>query len=77
MDEVLSLSDLAGLSRRSGRNLKRQHSSSSPCPREESNKQHVCAVIQRIHLHANSTMTESSIAVSYLFRRVHIYERRS
>ncbi|KAJ4479998.1 hypothetical protein J3R30DRAFT_2563751 [Lentinula aciculospora] len=38
MDKVLSLTDLAGLSRRPSLNLKRQHSSSSPCPREESNK---------------------------------------
>ncbi|GAW09717.1 protein [Lentinula edodes] len=45
MDQVLSLSDLAGLSRRPGRNLKRQHSSSSPCPREESNKQHKAALL--------------------------------
>ncbi|KAJ3996189.1 hypothetical protein F5050DRAFT_1895223 [Lentinula boryana] len=38
MDKILLLQDLAGLSRRSSRGLKRPHSSSSPCPRDESNK---------------------------------------
>ncbi|KAJ3797630.1 hypothetical protein GGU11DRAFT_808887 [Lentinula aff. detonsa] len=38
MDKVLLQQDLAGLSRRPSRGLKRPHSSSSPCPRDESNK---------------------------------------
>ncbi|KAE9401519.1 hypothetical protein BT96DRAFT_604126 [Gymnopus androsaceus JB14] len=38
MDNVLSMPDLAGLARRPSRTLKRRHSSSSPCVREETSK---------------------------------------
>ncbi|KAJ4495165.1 hypothetical protein C8J55DRAFT_554810 [Lentinula edodes] len=61
MDEVLSLSDLAGLSRRPGRNLKRQHSSSSPCPREESHKQHKTA-LQFLTSSDESTFTSAEVS---------------
>ncbi|KAJ3846922.1 hypothetical protein EV368DRAFT_88341 [Lentinula lateritia] len=60
MDEVLSLSDLAGLSRRPGRNLKRQHSSSSPCPREESSKQYK-AELQFLTSSDDSTFTSAEV----------------
>ncbi|KAJ3867018.1 hypothetical protein EV359DRAFT_78979 [Lentinula novae-zelandiae] len=61
MDEVLSLSDLAGLSRRPGRNLKRHHSSCSPCPREESSKQHKAA-LQFLTSSDSSTFTSTEVS---------------